>query len=70
MTETVSFFKIGIGDAAINLLSLDKSITYTLNDFMDIQIQQAQQAFVKITLLRKKVIELVWESCAVSIVMT
>ena len=60
-------FEFGIGDAAINLLSLDKSITYTLNDFIDIQIRQAQQAFEKITLLRNRVIELVWESCAVSI---
>ena len=66
--ETI-FIYIGIGDAAINLLSLDKSITYTLNDFMDIQIKQAEQAFEKITLLRNRVIELVWESCAVSISM-
>ena len=66
--ETI-FIYIGIGDAAINLLSLDKSITYTLNDFMDIQIKQAEQAFEKITLLRDRVIELVWESCAVSISM-
>ena len=33
---------------------------------MSIQKNQAEQAFEKITLLRNKVVELVWESCAVS----
>ena len=50
----------------ITLVDLDISKTLTLAEFQGNQEQQCKKAFEQLTALREKVIELVWESCAVS----
>lgn len=57
---------LGEGEHAISLVSLDKSQTLTLEDFMSIQAQQGDKALKQLNALRDKIINLVWESCAVS----
>ena len=57
---------LGEGEHAISLVSLDKSQTLTLEDFMSIQAQQGDKALKQLNALREKIINLVWESCAVS----
>jgi len=58
---------IGEGDSAIILVSLDRSKTLTLEDFKNVQFQQGKIALQQLNTFRKKIIDIVWESCAVSI---
>lgn len=55
---------------AILLVDLDSSKTLSLQDFQRKQELQCDMAFRMMSALREKVIELVWESCAVSNVKT
>lgn len=59
---------LGEGEHAISLVSLDKSRTLTLEKFMSMQEQQGDKALKQLNALRDKIINLVWESCAVSFV--
>lgn len=59
---------LGEGEHAISLVSLDKSRTLTLEEFMSMQEQQGDKALKQLNALRDKIINLVWESCAVSFV--
>lgn len=56
---------LGEGEHAISLVSLNKTQTLTLEDFMSIQAQQGDKALKQLNALRAKIINLVWESCAV-----
>lgn len=55
---------LGEGEHAISLVSLDKSRTLTLEEFMSMQEQQGDKALKQLNALRDKIINLVWESCA------
>lgn len=55
----------GDGDSAILLVKLDKNVTLTLEEFIEIQKQQSEVALKKLNDLSNKVIQIVWEACAV-----
>lgn len=54
-----------LGDAAINLVLLDKSMTCTLEKFISLQRAQAKKSSEQLVALKNIVIDLVFESCAV-----
>ena len=56
----------GEGDSAIQLVKLDKTVTLTLEEFMERQRAQCDYGLEQLQSLRNKVVEIVWESCAVS----
>ena len=58
---------VGEGMAAISLVKLDKNITVTLDEFLTLQQEQSEYALMQLNCVREKVVELVWESCAVCI---
>ncbi|OWF46435.1 Dynein heavy chain 6, axonemal [Mizuhopecten yessoensis] len=55
---------IGEGESAVSLISMDRSTILTLQEFRDIQEKQGKLALVKLNALRRKIIDIVWESCA------
>ena len=57
---------VGKGESAISLIRLDKSLTLTLTEFKDIQTDQNALALKQLQALRDKIIDIAWESCAVS----
>ena len=57
---------LGEGESAITLIRLDKQKTLTLVEFMDEQKDQGAVALKQLNSLRENIIDLVWESCAVS----
>ena len=57
---------VGEGEDAISLVRLDKSATLTLSEFLENQRTQAETALQQLKALRGKIVELVWEACAVS----
>ncbi len=57
---------ISAEDNAIQLLAFSQNTTYTLENFMTSQKNQTQLAFDRISSLRSTIVDLVWESCAVS----
>jgi dynein heavy chain len=69
LLEAASSSRDGIGekDSAIILIVLDKSNTMTLDEFKAIQAGQAEKALGQLNSLRNKIIDIVWESCAVSL---
>lgn len=68
LLEAASSSRDGLGDAdsGICLVVLDKTATLTLEEFKLIQANQAQNAVDQLQTLRNKIIDIVWESCAVS----
>ena len=68
LLEAASGSRDGIGekDSAIILIVVDRSATLTLDEFKDIQVVQAEKALGQLNSLRNKIIDIVWESCAVS----
>ena len=50
----------------MSLIKLDKSVTLTLKEFKDMQRDQCEHALTQLNALRDKIIEIAWESCAVS----
>ena len=64
-TASSSATGYGTGDSAITLVNLDKTTTLTLKEFIDQQILAKKKALKKLAALRKKVVDIVWESCAV-----
>lgn len=56
----------GKGDSAVSLIKLDKSLTLTLEEFKDVQQGQNDAAWKQLNALRDKIIDIAWESCAVS----
>ena len=56
----------GHGESAVSLIKLDKSVTLTLEKFKEVQRQQNEYALKQLNALRDKIIEIAWESCAVS----
>lgn len=58
---------VGQGDSAICLIKLDRTQTFTLTEFKEIQQKQGGLALEQLNVLRSKIIDIVWESCAVSI---
>ena len=58
---------VGVGQAAISLIDLNKNSTITLPEVMDMQEKQTEKAYHQLKALRKTVIDIVWESCAVSV---
>ena len=58
---------LGEGEAAITLVKLNKLQTTTLEEFISMQEEQGSYALNQLKALRDKVIDLVWESCAVSV---
>ncbi|WAR20146.1 DYH6-like protein, partial [Mya arenaria] len=54
----------GWGESAISLIKLDKSLTLTLEEFMDVQREQNRLAWEQLNDLRTKIIDIAWESCA------
>lgn len=59
---------VGKGDSAVSLIKLDKSLTLTLEEFKVVQEEQTEIAWKQLSALRDKMIDIAWESCAVSIV--
>ncbi|KAJ8308269.1 hypothetical protein KUTeg_013143 [Tegillarca granosa] len=55
---------VGQGDSAISLIKLDRTQTFTLTEFKDIQQKQGAFALEQLNMLRNKIIDIVWESCA------
>ena len=67
LCEAASSSLTGFGDemSAIQLFKFNNRTTFTLNDFITLQEEQAATALEQIMSLRHKVVELVWESCVV-----
>ncbi|RUS88167.1 hypothetical protein EGW08_004064, partial [Elysia chlorotica] len=61
-----SLVKDGDPSSIISLVELDPTVTMTLQDFETLQKGRCDRAFDQLTVLREKVIEVVWESCAVT----
>lgn len=57
---------IGKGESAVSLIKLDKSLTMTLEEFKGVQHEQNDAAWKQLRALRDKIIDIAWESCAVS----
>ena len=57
---------VGEGDSAVSLVNLDRQKTLTLEEFKQEQFSQGKIARDQLKTLREKIIEIVWESCAVS----
>ena len=57
---------VGQGESAVTLIKLDKSVTLTLKEFKDVQRDQCEHALKQLNALRDKIIDIAWESCAVS----
>lgn len=68
LCEAASNSRTGYGTEAsgILLVNLDKRVTYSLESFMDAQHQAADDGVERLLALRKHIILVVWESCAVS----
>ena len=60
----------GQGESAVSLIKLDKSVTLTLQEFKDVQRKQNEIALKQLNALRDKIIEIAWESCAVSLLIS
>jgi hypothetical protein len=58
---------LGMGDTAILLVKVDKSVMMTLSEFMGAQKYQGEYALNQLNALRKNVVDIVWESCTVSV---
>ena len=56
----------GLGENAVSLIRLDKTVTLTLQEFKNVQRKQNEYALKQLNALRDKIIEIAWESCAVS----
>ncbi len=56
----------GSGEAGIALLKFEQRHCSTLADFQSVQKKQLKEGITKLTALRAQVIEIVFESCAVS----
>ena len=54
------------GEAALALVQLNKSETHTLQEFVMIQGAEGDKALASLKALRKQVVAMVWEACAVS----
>ncbi|XP_023930267.1 dynein heavy chain 6, axonemal [Lingula anatina] len=54
----------GSGEAAICLVKVNKAVTLTLKEFVATQRLQGELALKQLFALRKKVIDVVWKSCA------
>ncbi len=65
-TASGSLTGLGEGQEAILLVTLDRKMCHTLDQFMDSQKQQIDVSLQKLQALRAKVVDLVWEACAVS----
>ena len=57
---------VGEGDAAISLIVLNKTAALTLTDFMDAQRECAEKSLNQLNALKNKVVEIVYEACLVS----
>ncbi|XP_069117336.1 dynein axonemal heavy chain 6-like isoform X3 [Argopecten irradians] len=55
---------LGDGESAVSLISMDRGATLTLQEFKEIQEKQGKVALEKLNALRRKIIDIVWESCA------
>ena len=58
----------GTEAAGIIFVSVDKNKTYSLSEFSEAQHEAAQRGVEKLLALRKQIVLVVWESCAVSVI--
>ena len=58
----------GTEAAGIIFVSVDKNKTYSLSEFSEAQHEAAQRGIEKLLALRKQIVLVVWESCAVSVI--
>uniref|UniRef100_H3AD21 Uncharacterized protein n=1 Tax=Latimeria chalumnae TaxID=7897 RepID=H3AD21_LATCH len=54
---------LGLGDSAIIFVKLDRSRSYLLDEFYNVQRHQCKHAFGQIESLRNKIIEMIKQSC-------
>ncbi|XP_035682691.1 uncharacterized protein LOC118420091 [Branchiostoma floridae] len=68
LCEAASSSRTGLGESgsAILLVRLDRSQTLTLADFCRVQQDQCDRSLQQLNTLRRKVVQLVWDACAVS----
>ena len=65
-TASSSTDGLGRGDAAVSLIRVDCSVTWTLTEFLDAQRLQRETALKQLTTLWDTVIDIVWQACVVS----
>lgn len=56
----------GTENAGIIFVNVDKNKTYSLSEFSESQQLAAERGIEKLLALRKQIVLVVWESCAVS----
>ena len=67
MCETACSSHTGLG--TVSFLCVERGKTYTLDDFVAHHTEQAKHVYELLSTLREKVVEIVFESCAVSMTM-
>lgn len=67
LCEAASNSRTGYGteDSGILFVNLDKRMTYMLSDFVQVQRVAAETGAERLLALRKHIVLVVWESCAV-----